>query len=152
MIEDIYRLYKQQIIRVNLSTPFIVKSRCKKCKSNPSIYYYIRNKHLSIDPRSGLKIFESIKKYYKRMCADHYMMISPKYFTDLGSFSHSVNYKGFLPKLHRARGVNIGSNITEFLMCECGATSWAFTDKAAMARPEIVNRKARNKYPQKFEF
>jgi hypothetical protein len=152
MIDLAFRNYKSEIIRINLSTPFLVKNRCKECGSHPSIYYYIRNRNLWLDPRRVLKDFDILKKYYKRMCSDHYMMLSPKYFTDLGSFSHQVGYKGFLPKLHRSRGRSIISNIAEFLMCECGATSWAYADKAVINCPEIANRKARSKYPQKFEF
>ena len=147
------RDYKFEIIGVNFSSTFMAKSRCKKCGSHPAVYYYTRNKYLWLDPHNAINSHLSVlKKYTKRMCSDHYMMISPKYFTNLISFSQSTSYKGYLPKLHNSRGRNFSSNIAEFLMCECGDTSWAFSDKAVRGCPEVFNRKSRFKYPQKFEY
>jgi hypothetical protein len=145
--------YKFEEIGVNFSSTFMAKSRCKKCGSHPATYYYTRNKYLWLDPNNALKANTvGLRKYLKRMCADHYLMIAPKYFTNLINFSHSTYYKGYLPKLHTSRGRNFRSSITEFLMCECGDTSWAFADKAVRGCPEIFNRKSRFKYPQKFEY
>ena len=150
---DIANFYKHEIIGVNLSTPFITKNRCKKCASHPAIYYYIRNGYLYIDPRHSINTkYNIIRKYGKRMCSNHSMMIAPKHYAGLSGLSHTPSYKGYLPKFHYSRGRKYKTNVTEFLMCECGETSWAFSSKAIQECPEIINRKSRHKYPQKFEF
>lgn len=142
--------FDANFVRINLSTPFPTKSRCKRCGSYPSMYYYLMGKVLRHDPRSSINIkFSLLKKYCKRMCNDQYLLVAPKYFNELESFSHKTSYKGFLPKLHRVRGSNqYCSDFIEYLMCDCGATSWAFSNRSVQGRVEIMNRKARGKYPQ----
>lgn len=141
-----------EIIVVNLSTPFLIKNKCKECGSNPVTYFYVRNKTLWIDPNRIIQSFDLLKKYYKRMCSDYYMKVSPKYFNDLSHFSYYTLYKSYLPKLHHTRGRDLSPNVSEFLMCECGATSWIFSNLSAKKCPEVVNRKSRYSYPHKFDF
>jgi hypothetical protein len=152
MMIDIFQSYKPEIIRVSLSTPFLVKSRCKHCASLPSHYYYIRNATMWFNPRVVIDRFKSNLKYFKKMTTDHYMIDDPKYFHDMSNFTHAVTYKGYRPRLHRTRGSSATQDVVEFLMCECGKTSWGFSDKAIKNRPEIVNKKSRRRFPQKFEF
>lgn len=149
---DEFRTYKPEIVRVNLSTPFLVRSRCKFCAGLPTHYYYIRNATMWYNPRKPIDHFKQMTKYVKRMCSDHYLMEEPKYFVEMASFSHPVSYKGYRPRLHRTRGSSATQDVVEFLMCDCGRSSWAFSDKAVKYRPEIVARKARYRFPQKFEF
>lgn len=140
-----HHLTRREIININLSFPFMMKNRCKECSSLPCIYYYIRNRSLFLNPRKTAR-------KYKRMCTDHYFWVSPKDVDSLVDFSHTAIYKGYSPAIYRSRGNRRPINMTEYLMCECGATSWAFNDKSVRECPEVVNRKSRGKYPQRFEF
>lgn len=152
MIDDFFSTYKPEIIRVNFSTPFIVKSRCKHCAGFPSHYYYIRNPTMWYNVRTVTDRSRKAISHLKRMASDHYLIDDPKYFKNMSNFTHTTTYKGYRPRLHRTRGSRQTQDIIEFLMCECGKTSWGFSDKAIKGRPEILNRKARYRYPQKFEF
>ena len=143
---------KLEVIRINVSTTFLIRSRCKGCGSSPQFYYIIRNKRPWFDPNKVIKDTVKFKSLYKRICHDHYMILPTRYFNSLQSFSHQVSYKGFNPKLHLSRGKSFINNVTEFLMCECGDTSWAFNQKSVQHTPEVENRKAKYKYPKKFEY
>lgn len=136
---------KMEVIKVNYSSPFLIKSRCKKCHSLPSIYYYIHNRYLALNCRRS-------PRKVKRMCANYYLLVAPANISDIGDLVFTPLFKGCYPTLQRTRGHKNNTNMTEYLMCDCGETSWAFSDKAIRNRPEIANRKGRHLYPQKFEF
>lgn len=153
MIEEFFsKKNKLEIIRINLSTPFLTRSRCKSCAGFPTIFFYIKNPTLWYSPRRRTDLFVKLTKHIKRMCNNYHIFFDPKYYSGVSNFGHTPNYKGYKPNLHRTRGTSPVQNIVEFLMCNCGATSWAFTDKAAQNHPEITCRKARYKFPNKFEF
>jgi hypothetical protein len=147
--------YKPEIVKVNLSETFMVRSRCKECGKFPSIYYYVKNPPLSIGPTKMKETFSFIKKYVSRMCSDFYLMDSPKSFHTINYFGFQTHFKSYRPKLMKTRSPwNYQPNpeMVEFLTCECGGTTWAFAAKTNRFRAEIIFRKARYKYPQKFEF
>lgn len=144
--------YKHEVIKVNLSTPFLTRARCKACGKHPTIYYYARNPVMWNNPRKVLEQFAFYIGYFKRACSDFYLDDSPASFTKANYFSYEVPFKGFNPKLHRTRGAHPVFNYTEFVACECGESIWAFTDKSIRSRPEIVMRKAKYNFPQKFNF
>ena len=150
------KVYKKEIVKINLSETFMVRSKCKYCAEQPSIYYYVKNPLLWQDPSRIKEIFAFIKKYVHRMCSDFYLMEDPSSFYHISFFGFKTSFSGYNPKLHKTRTpwafYKQETEITEFLTCECGRTSWAFTDKTAKYRPEIVLRKARYRYPQKFDF
>lgn len=152
MIEESYRTYNPEFITVRLSTPFLARSKCKFCDGAPLIYYYVRNPTLWYNPRRVTNQLQMVKKYVKRLGMNHFMFDDPKYFTETAIFGHTPSYKGYNPKLHRTRGANPTFDIIEFLTCECGLATWAFTEKAVKHRPEIMNRKSRHNFPHKFEF
>lgn len=90
-------------------------------------------------------------KFIRRMCQDFYWEEDPKEFTGTTAFNWYHSSKGYSPTLHAKRGFNFHNNITEFLTCGCGRTGWAFNQKMAATRDDIANRKARYKYPKKFD-
>lgn len=139
--------YKPEIIRVRLSMPVLVRARCIHCGGFPTQLYYMRNNSLYVTPpRRGTRMG---KRRY-RMSTGH-PSDSPKYFT-MNQSSHSTMYKSYRPKLHRTRGSSSSSEFIEYLTCDCFATKWAFAEKSVVNRPEIMNRKARNFFPHKFEY
>lgn len=140
------------IVRINLSTPFVVRSRCKKCAKYPSVYYYTRNPVMWFNPNRIRAQFVFIRKFVSRMCNDLYLLEDPKNFHNANYFSFPSSFKGYRPRLHRTKGSSAIFDIVEYLTCECGGSVWAFSDKSIRSRPEIVFRKGRYKYPQKFEF
>jgi len=144
--------YKSEVIKVNLSTPFLVRSRCKGCGKYPTIYYYARNPVMWNNPRKILEQFSFYSKFFKRACSDFYLDDNPSSFTSMHYFEYQVPFKNFNPKLHRTRGAHPVFNYTEFVTCECGGSIWAFTDKSIKSRMEIISRKARVNLPQKFNF
>jgi len=143
------RRYKPQIIEVNLSNSFTVRTRCVVCGKEPTIYYQNEKPYLFRDPRHPIKLFDLFKKWMKRMNQDWYMDMEPRYFTNLQSFSHPVDYKGFNPKGHNSNA-NPKNNLTEFISCWSGCTIWAFNDKSNKDRKEISQRKCRYTHPQKY--
>jgi hypothetical protein len=151
-----FKTYKSEIVRVNLSETFMVRSRCKSCGELPSMYYYFKNPVLFDDVNEVRHIFGFIKKYISRMCDDFYLIENPSSFKHMSYFGFRLNFKGYNPKLHKTRTPWVQYKqeleITEFLTCECGKTSWAFSDKTIKLRPEIIFKKARYKYPKKFDF
>jgi hypothetical protein len=151
-----FQPYKSETIKVSLSETFMVRSRCKHCGELPSVYFYFKNPILFEDVNEVKHVFNFIRKYINRMCEDFYLMENPSNFIHMSFFGFKLNFKGFNPKLHKTRtpwfNYKQELEITEFLGCECGKTSWAFSDKTTRRRPEIVLRKSRYKYPKKFDF
>jgi hypothetical protein len=145
---------KQEVIRINISSTFLAKARCKECGKGPDYYY------ASMQPFKWEKVKYFIlyskfsQKWVKRMASDWYQAFQPRYFRKLGDFSFALEGKSYDPILHRVKGANIRDkdNIVEYVGCSCGATVWSFNDKSTNKRPEITNRKGRYKYPQKFVY
>ena len=152
-----YLKFSSEKIRVNISTPFLTRSRCKNCASLPTIYYYIKNPTVWYSPIKDRSKFEFIKRHCKRMCGEglkptFYLSDTTVAFWRMYNVTHTVNYKGYNPKLHKSRGTNPIFDVVEYLSCNCGASIWAFSDKSAKSKMEIVNRKSRYKFPQKFDY
>lgn len=143
-------MYKSEIIKVSVSSTFVSRSRCRKCTTTPSIYFYSRNPISWYDPNRAKSVFEFVKKYCKRLCPEDYKFDDFVYSSKIGYYNHPVNYKGYKPKLHRTRGVNPIFDMVEYLTCECGHTIWAFSEKSVSNRPEISQRKAKYKHNNKF--
>lgn len=144
--------FKLELKRVNLSSVFVTRARCKMCSRYPSIYYWTRLPVLWFDPRRVVKIHDQCKKYWTRMCSDFYLNDSPSSFDKIAYFSFNLRDAGgsYNPKLHYTKGVHPVFREVEFLTCKCGNTAWAFDDNQARYRMEIVSRKARYKYPYRF--
>lgn len=137
-------------IRINYSTPFTLRARCKFCGSGPTHYYYTRSDTLWFNPNRIKEHFDLMKKYCKRMCSNYYLIDDPKYFNSLIGFSFFVSFNKYRPKLHSGRGTHPVFDLVEHLRCECTRTDWAFYDKSTITRPEIFNRKSRFKFPEKY--
>ncbi len=144
------RNYKPELVRINLSTPIIMKNRCRKCGKHPDVYYYLEQPTYYHDPRASAEILQWLKLLLDRMSADWYQVSPPSEFTGMSLFAHQVNYKGHNPRLSRSRGLNASSNVVEYLTCECGYSNWTWADRTNQNRPEIVNRRARSTYPKRF--
>jgi hypothetical protein len=149
--------HKPEIIRVSLSTPFLVRSRCKGCGGHPNIYYWIRNPSISLDPRKGISehleaVIRYMSRYSTRVISDFYLEEKPSSFTKINLFNYNFGPKSFNPRAHKNRGTNMTFEVVEYLTCECGKSAWAFTDKIIKNKPEIFNRKSRFTFPNKFDF
>lgn len=142
--------YKPEIIQVNLSNSFMSRTKCAVCGEEPKIYYYQERPYLFNDHRSMGRIFDYFKKWFKKMNQDWYLEADPKFFSDITSFCHPVDYKGYNPKLHMTKGMNPKTNVTQFISCWSGCSIWAFSDKANSNRPEFTNRKCKYGHPDKF--
>lgn len=141
---------KPQIVRISLSCHLIF-GKCRFCGKGPDFYYDVEYPIRWLDPRKNLSIFLRYQKYIKRFCFNYYLRDQPRYFLGIAFLAHVPHYKKYNPRLHKNRGVSPVSDNLEFLSCTCGQTSWAFNDKSIQSRPEIHERKARHKYPHKFE-
>lgn len=151
MSKDFFKEYKPEIIRVRLSTPIMVRTRCKHCMGLPSIYYYLRNPTMWFSPRKALDASSHIKKLIG-LIQQRSPILPPKYYTSASLLAHNIMYAKYRPKLHRTRGCSAVFDVVEILTCDCMQTTWAFTDKAVSNRPEIACRKARYRFPNKFSF
>ena len=131
-----------KFVQVNLSSTFMAKSRCKHCSYVPQIYYYILN-------RSNIRFINigNIPKIKcKRMCNDNYFLISPKDIRNISLISFPV--AGNSSRIYKSRNIRSPS-ITEYLMCKCGRTSWAFNEKYMKKCLEFSNKRSRDNYPLK---
>jgi|SRR6185436_268560 len=133
----------QNLAKVNLSSSFFIRARCSRCGQKPLYYFYSRNPVLWYDPNKSKNIFDLIKRHYKRFSVDEFIINHIRDAAKIGYYNHSVNYKGYKPKLHRTRGVNPVFDFVEFLTCNCGYSIWSFAEKSIANRKEINNRKAR---------
>lgn len=128
----------------------MARNRCSQCGGFPTIYYYIHNTVPYVDPKILQNVFSFISKRVKRMGTDHYLGSDPKYYTSLGDFSQGSGFKRFTPRVHYTRGLKLDFYVTEFLMCDCGHNSLAYSQKSVKNRPEISMRKSHKFYPKKF--
>lgn len=147
--------YKQELIRINISSSFMARARCKECGKGPAHYYNDRKSRVFEDIIMFLESSQFWRRWLKRFNRSWYLEMEPRYFStmeDIGKFS--LEDKHYNPLLHRTRGSNLGreENVIEMVTCQCGGTVWAFNNKSTKKRPEIKNRKGRYSYPQKFDW
>ncbi len=147
-------MYKPEVIRINISSTFMVRTRCQKCRSGPYYYYAVLKPYKWKNPRHAILFSNITRGWIQRMVSNWYLDFTPRHFNKMGDFSFNLEDKAYSPILHRVRGSNVNErdNVVEFIGCECGDTIWAFNDKSIKKRPEITNRKGRYKYPQRFVY
>jgi hypothetical protein len=145
---------KQEVVRINISSTFLPRARCKSCGKGPDFYYASMRPFKWKDVKYFRMYSHLSKKWIKRMVSNWYQEFQPRYFNKLGDFSFALEVKDYNPVLSKVRGADMPErdNVIEYVGCECGATVWAFNDKSSRTRPEIMNRKGRYKYPQKFVY
>lgn len=146
-------MYKIEIIKINISSPFMVRTRCVECGGAPNYYFYARKPYLYKEANQQVIGSKWMRGFVKRLTSDWYLDSEPRYFHDIEEFSFTLDDKGYLPNLHRSRGGSkYKEDVIEFVGCDCGQTVWAFNQKSTKNRPEIVNRKGRYTYPNRFEY
>lgn len=148
-------MYKPEVIRINISSSFMARARCKECGKGPDYYYNMSKPYQWQNVRGSLIYSEVTKRWIKSMLTSNwYFKFEPRHFRKLGDFIFTLEGKSYLPTFHRTRGSDSSNsdNVVEFVGCECGATIWAFNEKSTKDRPEITNRKGRYKYPQRFVY
>lgn len=146
--QNIPKFPEPEIVRINLSESFLVRSKCLYCDSIPDFYYLIDGKAMWFSPR---KINNSLlSKIAKRLCSDHYLDNPPKWYHNMTDFKFSLSYTTYRPRLHRTRGSLPVQDCVEYLTCNCGKTVWAFSNKAIRYRPELVQRRSRHVHAPKF--
>jgi hypothetical protein len=143
--------YTPEIIYINLSSSFMARARCKYCQSGPTEYSVEKGPNPIRDHSIVRKHFNIVKKVYKKICYDFYLDTNPSAFNSLAMFKHSPSYKSLSSHAFRSR-LYEKSECKETLWCPCGLTAWAFNNKGSRRRPEISQRKARYRYPHKFDY
>jgi hypothetical protein len=143
--------FKPLIVSINLSSTFVVRAKCKECGESPNTYYWMNQPSYWYNIRSSQDMFSWYKKHIKRMTGDWYKVNKPKNFHSTKHFNFYWSEKSYNPALHQHIGINPSENIVECLACPCGVSVWMFAQRPAETRMEIKNRKARSKYPRKFE-
>jgi hypothetical protein len=143
--------YKPKTIGISLSSSFMARARCKKCGGAPTIYYAMFKPHVWADISDYKKFRSRNRRWVYRMCSSWYKSYPPKEFHDVSEFTFRLEHKNYNPVLHRTRGSVGGlSNTIECLSCICGQTSWAFNQDSVKHRLEIINRKAKSAYSQRW--
>ncbi|SRR5258708_7669090 len=142
---------KKSYVHINLSTPFPVRTRCRYCGKGPEHYYASKTATKWFNPNRIKDASKHYQKHIKRMIFDYYLDSLPKDFCFISPFTHTVLYKSYNPALHKKRGIPPVNDYVEFLCCNCGRTTWGFSQKSIGARHEITQRKARYSYPVKFD-
>lgn len=146
-------MWKPYVVKINLSSTFVIKNKCPFCNKHPSEYYWVNLPPYYYDPRSSQEVFDWIKKYIKHVTPfiSSYTKENPRNFKSIKEFSIFWRERYYKSALHQHLNIELTSHIIEYLACPCGRTTWAFNQKDTEERPEINNRKARYKYPQKFQ-
>jgi hypothetical protein len=145
--------YKSELIRINISSSFMTRARCLKCGNKPEYYFAMRMPSRWFDVRDLLLISKWLRKYINRMTDDWYLDDKPHHFTNIKEFSFKLDDNHYEPTLHRSRFSNKEKDkMIEFISCHCGFTVWAFNQKSVQNRPEIINRKGKYTYPNRFEY
>lgn len=133
-------------IKINLSTPIVMRARCKRCGKFPDTYYCLRHRELIKDVKKQIAHSLRTKKYIKKMNAEWYFDFSPSNFSSINLFSHSTIYKGYNPRLHKTKGLDPHSLKMEYLTCPCNQTIWSWVDKFVQNKLEHKHRRARGYY------
>lgn len=153
LLKRIDPMYKPELIRVNISSTFLARTRCVECGKGPTMYYVTHKPYVWKNVRHFIASSKLSRAWIKRFTSDWYMQSSPKFINKIPDFSFALDDKQYRPTLFRTRGeVKHFDNVVELIGCECSATMWAFNQKSTQNRPEITNRKGRYSYPQKFEY
>jgi hypothetical protein len=141
---------RKGIIKVNLSSPILARTRCPYCKGLPNSYFCISNKLIDFSPRNIIDTFEFFKDdIIASYQTSHYYYFSPKNFTSVTDFSHQPFYKNYRigsHSLHKDADL-INNNITEYLSCNCQQSRWGFKFKTMSGRPDIYMRKSKKSFP-----
>jgi len=141
---------KPSTVKVNMSCTFPVRTKCRFCLRGPEHYLMERLPIKWFNPKHSKNIAAHAGKHIKRMVDDFYLAASPKFFTGIRPFSFDIPALKYNPCLHTKRGVMVMGDV-DTLSCECGRSAWYFSDKANILRDDIIHRKARYKYPRKFD-
>lgn len=144
--------HKKEMRKIWISSPMLVRTRCKFCKGFPVEYYRSGCNRHYLNHRDFIDIFSWVQKNHFRLCNDYYLSEKPSEFHSAWNFAYSPSYKSYNPILHSKKGVGIFNDVSEYLVCECGKTAWVFKQKAASTRAEIFNRKSDREYPKKFKY
>lgn len=137
-------------VKVNISSTFPARTRCKYCLGLPTKYYYIRNPNCWISPKFNMDLNLWLKHNLKRISKDFYVYSDPNTVKSFNIFNHKLSYKGFRIRLHKNKGIHPFMDYMEILRCPCHKTSWAFYQKSAAYRPDIINKKG--KYGHKSDY
>jgi len=141
--------HKEQINKICLSNPVLMRARCKYCGGFPEEYSYSRFGWNTYDYRDFLNWFIYVQHNTSRLCKDFYLEGNPSDFHSASFFSYSPRFKSYNSVLHYKRGVAINW-FEESLSCKCGRTLWVFNQKSHKYQKEVVNRKSEKTYPKKF--
>ena len=139
------------VVRVNLSSTFVIRCKCRYCGEGPDEYYCVNHMAYDLDPRSSQAVYVWFKKYVKQLIGFWYKKHQPSVFTNMRAFNIRWAEQSYKPTLHQHVGIQPYDTVTEYLSCPCGKSVWAFSQRQGDRRMEIRNRKARYKYPKKFD-
>lgn len=143
--------FPPEYVCINLSQPLIVLGKCRFCGKPPSIYFFTGTPARWRDATFIRRIFQTYMKRLKRLCYNYYLSESPKMFSGTDFLSYQPYFKSYNPALHRNRIPHTDDEYQEYLTCQCGACTWSFNEKSNALRRDIIQRKARYKYPKKFK-
>ena|ERR1700722_9041353 len=139
---------KVEDIKVNISSTFLLRVKCKYCGTSPFERLFIRKSFKIKDVRDKLIIYKRLNLMINRFTDDWYLSSSPNFFSkNIADFSWKND--SYSPILHRTRGNHFEQyqNIIGGMWCKCGKMTRIFYINEI--KPEIINRQGRYNYPQK---
>ncbi len=144
--------FLKRYANVSLSSTFVMRARCRYCKSKPMYYFWSKTRTLYISFDKPRKMFENIIKLHKDLYSNYYLVADPSNFNKMSDFSYVHPFMKHSVRLHKNKGMQAARDYSEYVSCSCGRTIWAFYENFANTRPDIIHRKSVYKYPQKFEY
>lgn len=136
-------------VKINLSQPILVRTKCKYCQQEPSIYYSLPYKAFPNDVKAYYKDASKTKTYIKRMSSDWFLAYDPKQFSRSNTFSFILYDKG-LSASHWLSQAHKYHRHYEYLSCDCEGTVWVVQARMIDDIPSRQHRKARITFPRKF--
>lgn len=122
---------KREIIRINVSSSFVARARCKKCGSGPE-YYYNGFKDISYRDHNRQK---QRHMPFKRITKFSYHPLSV-----------------YRPLMHNHRAISSVHDNWEYyeeVLCRCQKTKWSLKQKLLHNRRDITDKKGRMFYKLK---
>lgn len=136
--------------KVNISSAFIVRTKCKFCLSGPAYVYSCRGSSAFQDHQNYFKSVNSFKKYCDRFCDDYYFDEKVTEATSASIFGWQADFKSYTARHHKNRSTDLFGFIYK-AYCNCGKSTWTYYYDKPKDPPEILNRKGRYRYPHKLE-
>jgi len=140
--------FKQETIKINISSSFMARAKCFVCKTGPEYFIYEVKPYPFWDYTKSAKYFAYMQKYIG-LNNNWFSSFHPKEINRMSYLFFTLQNKSVSARSHQHNIPLYNQDyIDELASCACGSHIWFFNQKSVKNQPEIVNRKGKYKYPK----